>query len=74
MFRLPSALFDRQRELQTRWASLLKAGVRFTEMLPGPEGCWLQDADGHRYTSQLRVIAVDLTRWPTRSTLRQGWA
>jgi len=27
MFRLPSALFDRQRELQTRWASLLKAGV-----------------------------------------------
>lgn len=55
-------------------AALGGRSVRFTEMLPGPDGCWLQDAAGHRYTSELRVVAVDLTCWPARSTLRQGRA
>ena len=36
--------------------------VRFTEMLPGPEDCWLADQDGQRYTSELRLVAVDLAR------------
>ncbi len=33
--------------------------VRVTEMLPGPEDCWLEDEHG-RYTSELRMVAVDL--------------
>jgi hypothetical protein len=35
--------------------------VRFSEMLPGPEHLWLTDAQGNRYTSELRLTAVDLT-------------
>lgn len=33
--------------------------VSVTEMLPGPEDCWLVDAQGNRYTSELRLVAVD---------------
>jgi hypothetical protein len=36
--------------------------LRFTEMLPGPEDCWLAGDDGQRYTSELRLVAVDLGR------------
>ena len=32
--------------------------VEFTEMLPGPEECWLSSDAGH-HTSELRVVAVD---------------
>lgn len=32
--------------------------VEFTEMLPGPDDCWLQ-SDAGRHTSELRVIALD---------------
>jgi hypothetical protein len=35
--------------------------VRFAEMLPGPDECWLEH-DGGRYTSEFRLVAVDLTR------------
>jgi Lantibiotic dehydratase, N terminus len=35
--------------------------VTVSEMLPGPEDCWLE-LDGERYTSELRLVAVDLTR------------
>jgi hypothetical protein len=37
------------------------ASVRFTEMLPGPDQCWLEH-EGARYTSELRLVAVDLSR------------
>jgi hypothetical protein len=30
-------------------------------MLPDPEHLWLTDAQGNRYTSELRLTAVDLT-------------
>jgi hypothetical protein len=33
--------------------------VSFTEMLPGPTDLWLRDAEGNRYTSELRMVAVD---------------
>jgi hypothetical protein len=33
--------------------------LTFTEMLPSLEDVWLPDADGNRYTSELRVLAVD---------------
>jgi Lantibiotic dehydratase, C terminus./Lantibiotic dehydratase, N terminus. len=32
----------------------------FTEMLPTPGQCWLPDANGQKYASELRFIAVDL--------------
>jgi hypothetical protein len=35
--------------------------VAVSEMLPEPEGCWLE-LEGERYTSELRLAAVDLTR------------
>ena len=35
--------------------------VAVSEMLPQPEDCWLE-LDGERYTSELRIAAVDLTR------------
>jgi hypothetical protein len=38
--------------------------VRITEMLPAPEDCWLPDAAGNRYTSELRIVCVDRTRSP----------
>jgi len=37
------------------------AHVRFAEMLPGPNDCWLEHEHA-RYTSELRLVAVDLTR------------
>jgi len=35
--------------------------VAVSEMLPRPEDCWLE-LDGERYTSELRLAAVDLMR------------
>lgn len=33
--------------------------ISMTEMLPNHEEAWLHDADGQRYTSELRIVAVD---------------
>ena len=49
--------------------SLCRAVLRFarggplelTEMLPGPDECWLESDAGH-HTSELRVVALDRTR------------
>ena len=38
------------------------ARIRFSEMLPTPDQCWLRDPDGERYVSELRIVAVDRTR------------
>ncbi|MFE4664898.1 lantibiotic dehydratase [Streptomyces sp. NPDC056716] len=37
------------------------ARLKVSEMLPTPEQAWLTDADGQRYTSELRFVAVDRT-------------
>ena len=34
------------------------AAMRFTEMLPAPEDCWLADRDGGRYVAELRFVGV----------------
>ncbi len=34
--------------------------VEVTEMLPDGEECWLTDRAGHRYTSELRLVTLDL--------------
>jgi len=31
----------------------------FTEMLPDVEQSWLPDAEGRRYTCELRMVALD---------------
>ncbi|HYP52119.1 MAG TPA: lantibiotic dehydratase, partial [Pyrinomonadaceae bacterium] len=38
------------------------ARVSVSEMLPRADETWLPDADGERYTSELRLVAVDLAR------------
>jgi len=37
--------------------------VSLTEMLPNPRQCWLVDHAGRRYSSELRVVAVDEQPW-----------
>lgn len=41
----------------------------FSEMLPDPTQCWLIDAAGQRYTSELRLVVTDAREW--RSPLRR---
>lgn len=48
--------------LSTDWFTRLAANssaIRISEMLPGPDGLWLCDGKGNRYTSEVRMIAVD---------------
>jgi hypothetical protein len=33
--------------------------VNVVEMLPAPDQAWLTDAQGQRYTAELRMVAVD---------------
>lgn len=35
--------------------------VIISEMLPAPDQLWLTDAEGARYTSELRIVALDLS-------------
>jgi hypothetical protein len=35
------------------------ATIGITEMLPAPDQLWLEDKEGRRYTSELRVVVVD---------------
>jgi hypothetical protein len=39
-----------------------KATITVSEMLPSLEQAWLPDAEGNRYTSELRFVAVDQRR------------
>jgi hypothetical protein len=36
-----------------------EASIAVTEMLPDPRQTWLLDGEGQRYTSELRIVAVD---------------
>jgi len=38
--------------------------LTISEMLPEPERCWLQDRKGDRYTSELRLLAIDPVPYP----------
>jgi Lantibiotic dehydratase, N terminus len=59
------------RQLRRAAADFPGRPVRFTEMLPGPDDCWLADQDDRRYTSELRLVAVDLGRTAQVANLRQ---
>jgi hypothetical protein len=47
------------RRLQAKAATAEGIWVQFSEMLPTSDQLWLTDAAGHRYTSELRIVAVD---------------
>jgi hypothetical protein len=34
--------------------------IAFSEMLPRPDQCWLADAEGNKYSSEVRLVAFDL--------------
>ena len=36
------------------------ARVTVSEMLPGMQELWLEDGEGQRYTSEFRIVALDL--------------
>jgi hypothetical protein len=38
----------------------LEPSIAVSEMLPEPDRAWVPDAQGNRYTSELRLVAVDL--------------
>ena len=40
-----------------------KSELSLSEMLPTPRQCWLTDAQGNTYTSELRIVAVDPEPW-----------
>ena len=40
-----------------------KSELSLSEMLPTPRQCWLTDAQGNTYTSELRIVAVDPESW-----------
>jgi hypothetical protein len=46
-------------------AKLCRGEARLTvsEMLPSPEDVWLPDAEGNRYTCELRLVSVDPEPW-----------
>jgi hypothetical protein len=44
------------------------ARISVSEMLPDAEHTWLPDAEGRRYTSELRVVALDLAQWAHASS------
>lgn len=45
--------------------------VVITEMLPGPEDLWLPDAEDNRYTSEFRIVALDLAGWTNPNSQQQ---
>jgi hypothetical protein len=59
-FRSPALTRNLHRMLARAAAADLDATARFTEMLPEPDQCWLEH-QGDRYTSELRLVAVDRT-------------
>jgi hypothetical protein len=60
-FRSPALARNLHRMLGRAAQADPAASVRLTEMLPGPDACWL-DHHGARYTSEFRIVAVDNTR------------
>jgi hypothetical protein len=60
-FQSPALTRNLHRMLGRAAAANPNVTVHFSEMLPGPDQCWLEH-DGVRYTSELRIVAVDRTR------------
>ena len=61
-FDSPILMRTTSRLLRHAAAATPQRPVRFTEMLPTPDQCWLRDDAGDAYTSELRLVCVDLAR------------
>lgn len=42
---------------------LPEATIAISEMLPAPDQVWLSDAEGRRYTSEIRIVGLDLSNY-----------
>lgn len=42
---------------------LPEATISISEMLPAPDQVWLSDADGRHYTSEIRIVGLDLSNY-----------
>jgi hypothetical protein len=51
-------------------SSFAKSPITLTEMIPDHQQAWLPDADGNYYTSEFRIVAVDLTHRNSRASRR----
>lgn len=60
-FASPSLTRNLHRMLSRAASMNSEAVVRFSEMLPGPEGCWLEH-NGDHFTSEIRFVGVDRSR------------
>ena len=54
---------------RTREIDVEGSAITVSEMLPEADQTWLTDAEGRRYTSELRMVAVDLDSY-SRTALR----
>ncbi|MBA2677960.1 MAG: lantibiotic dehydratase [Ktedonobacteraceae bacterium] len=52
---------------QAQSASTEGKYITISEMLPDPEHCWLPDANGNRYTSEIRIVVVDQLKPPVKN-------
>lgn len=59
-FASPLLVENLARLLRRLPAPLQAHALELAEMLPDPGGLWLSDAGGQRYTSEFRIIAVDV--------------
>ena len=57
-----SPIYVRLMAKTIRRAASADQKITVTEMLPAPGEVWLPDHDGNLYTSELRLVAVDLRR------------
>jgi hypothetical protein len=60
-FESPTLKRNLHRTLANAQSADAQAIVRFGEMLPRPDECWLEHR-GEHFTSELRIVAVDRTR------------
>jgi hypothetical protein len=60
-FQSPALTRNLHRMLDRAASAHPDATVRFSDMLSAPDQCWLEH-QGARYTSELRIVAVDRTR------------
>ncbi|HEX6869719.1 MAG TPA: hypothetical protein VF163_01365 [Micromonosporaceae bacterium] len=60
----PVSLRNLARSLRQAAGTHPQSWIDLVEMLPGPDELWLTDAQGERYTSELRIVAVDERQQP----------
>ena len=60
-FRGPTYVHLLARAVRTTLRTDGGSSITFSEMLPDTDQCWLQDHEGQRYTSELRLLFVDQT-------------